>query len=158
MEARKTDNLAEADRLVLLRAAATRFRSAIERCEPRYLTVTMQSFPIGSCGDATPLLGTFLAQQGLGTFMYVLGERDHNGINGRHSHAWLEDNGIIVDITADQFAEIDQKVIVTAHSEWHATFAREEIQHKADYRIYDMHTVSSLGRAYGAILTELERL
>ena len=89
--------------------------------------------------------------------MYVLGERNSDGINGRHSHAWLEADGVIVDITADQFPEVDDKIIVTSHSDWHGTFEREEIKDKADYRIYDPHTVASLGRAYGAILAELER-
>jgi hypothetical protein len=141
-----------------LRAAAMRFRLAIERCDPKQLTICMQDFPAGSCGDATPLLGTYFIEEGLGTFTYVLGERAADNINGRHSHAWLEADGVIVDITADQFVENDQKVIVTGHSDWHATFERDEMQpHAADYRVYDPHTVASLGRAYGAILTKMDR-
>jgi len=143
------------DRLARLTALATSFRLAIERCDPRHLTISLQGFPKGSCGDAAPLLGTFLEEQGLGTFMYVLGTRE-GGKNG-HSHAWLEAEGVLVDITADQFPEIDQKVIVTTRSDWHATFEREEVRDKADFRIYDERTVAALERAYAAILAEMER-
>jgi hypothetical protein len=145
-------------RLAQLHAAAARFRQAIERCDPAHLTICMQRFPAGSCGDAAPLLGTYLAEQRLGTFMYVLGERDHDNVNGRHSHAWLEDDGLIIDITADQFPEINEKVIVTHRSDWHATFERPDTPHPADYRIYDPRTVASLAGAYGAILAELKRI
>jgi hypothetical protein len=149
----------EESRLAQLRDAATRFRLAIERCDLKRLTVCMRDFPVGSCGDAMPLLGTYFIEQGLGTFSYVLGERATNdSIDGHRSHAWLEADGIIVDITADQFSEVDQKIIVTRHSAWHAAFERDEaLPHAADYRIYDLHTVSSLGQAYGIILGEMER-
>src|ERR1700690_2284647 len=86
--------------LVELKNAATKFRLAVERCDPRRLSVCMQKFPVGSCGDATLLLGTFLAEQGLGTFTYVLGGRTDDEIEGRYTHAWLECDGIIVDLTA----------------------------------------------------------
>jgi hypothetical protein len=40
-----------------------------------------------------------------------------------------------VDITADQFQEIEQKVVVTRESQWHRTFEAES-RHIADYRIF----------------------
>ncbi|OPZ87669.1 MAG: hypothetical protein BWY74_03344 [Firmicutes bacterium ADurb.Bin419] len=39
---------------------------------------------MGSCGDASLLLGKYLDEMGLGQFDYVCGEL------GRQSHAWLE--------------------------------------------------------------------
>jgi hypothetical protein len=136
-----------------LRDCAARFRDAIERCDPQQLSIAMQDFPKGSCGDAVPLLGTYLAEQGLGKFTYVLGRRDCGGINGQHFHAWLEADGIIIDITADQFLEIDQKVIVATQSDWHATFEREE-KDPADYRIFE--DCPKLEETYRAILTKME--
>lgn len=138
-----------------LRTAGTRFREAIERCNPTQLTVWMQNFPNGSCGDATPLLGTYLTKLGHSNFMYVLGERRCHGPNGWHSHAWLEKDGLIIDITADQFPEVTERVIVATHSTWHDTFERE-IRHRADLHIYDPATVANLGQAYFAVLAELE--
>jgi len=54
---------------------ATAFREAIERCNSERLGISFENFPRGSCGDASPLLGTYLIEQGAGTFMYVCGER-----------------------------------------------------------------------------------
>jgi hypothetical protein len=145
--------------LIQLWHNASRFRAAIKGCDRKRLTIGMQRFPSGSCGDATPLLGTYFIEQGLGSFTYALGLRSNGEPYGHQSHAWLEADGVIVDITADQFSEIDQKVIVTRHSDWHAAFERDDIlkPHPADYRVYDSHTVSELGRAYSVILAELER-
>jgi hypothetical protein len=144
------------DRLARLREVAARFRHAIKRCDCQRLAIGMQDFPTGSCGDATDLLGAYLADEGLGSFMYVEGWR--GAVEDRHSHAWLEEDGLIVDITADQFPEIEQPVIVTRHSDWHATFEREEIARRADYRIYNRSAVATLERTYRAILDQLERL
>jgi hypothetical protein len=96
--------------LTELKSGAAKFRLAIERCERRRLVRTFQDFPTGSCGDAALLLRAFLQEQGLGTFAYILGWRETD--RGWGSHAWLEAAGVIVDITADQFPEIDEKVIV----------------------------------------------
>ncbi len=112
----------------------------------------MQDFPWGSCGDATPLLGAYLVEHGFGSFSYALGSRHPNG---HHSHAWLEADGVIVDITADQFPEVDQKVIATRQSAWHAAFERDEEPHPAHYRVYDRRAASELERAYRVILAEI---
>jgi hypothetical protein len=83
-------------RLDELRDAAVRFRQAIERCDQKQLTVCMANFPRGSCGDATLLLRTYLAAQGLGSFVYVVAERPHRGLNSSQSHAWLESRPLLV--------------------------------------------------------------
>ncbi len=87
-----------------IRAAAGRFRAAIQCCPRHLLPVTLQGFPCGARGDATILLGEFLASEGFGVFDYVAGEcsRPHY-----QSPAWLERDGLIVDITADQFARVN---------------------------------------------------
>jgi hypothetical protein len=143
--------------LVELKSAATKFRLAIERCDRRRLSDAFQDFPKGSCSDAALLLRAFLQDQGLGTFQYLLGWRDGN--NGRRrSHAWLAAGGLVVDITADQFPEIDEKVIVTENSGWHAAIPLDEDNQEADYRRYDQNTVAVLGSSYRVILAELERI
>lgn len=77
--------------------AATRFRLAIETTEKSRLSASFRRFPWGSCGDASVLLGKFLKDQGLGDFTLVVG-RSYDG-----QHAWLEQDDVMVDITADQF-------------------------------------------------------
>jgi hypothetical protein len=139
-----------------LKSAAAKFRLAIERCERRRLICTFQDFPKGSCGDAALLLRAFLQEQGLGTFGYILGWRERD--SGRGSHAWLEAGGVIVDITADQFPEIDEKVIVAENSAWHAGFQLNDAEQVSDYRCYDASTVAELDSSYEAILAEFKWL
>ena len=139
-----------------LKSAAMKFRLAIERCDRRRLIVTLQDFPHGSCGDAALLLRAFLLERGLGTFAYKLGWRQSDG--GRVSHAWLQAGGIVVDITADQFPEIDEKVIVAENSAWHAGFQLDDAELPDDYKRYDASTVAVLDSSYGAILAECARL
>lgn len=55
--------------------AAMPFRRAVEACPPAALGIAFERFPRCACGDTTPLLGTYLAEQGFGIFDYVLGER-----------------------------------------------------------------------------------
>ena len=78
------------------RDAATRFRAAIESCHRDVLPISFQDFPRGSCGDAAPMLGEYLNEIGLGPWLYKVGKRSSDG----HWHAWIEQNGLIVDITA----------------------------------------------------------
>lgn len=87
----------------------------------------------------------------VGGFQYVLGLRGDQQLNSRHSHAWLEGQSLIVDITADQFQEFPHKVFVGASSDFHSTFEVEE-RFDADFRIYDCHTVSELARAYSEVM------
>ena len=135
-----------------IRRTASRFRKAIEACDRSMLPISFEEFPRGSCGDVTPLLGTYLIEHGFGPFDYVLGERGSSGC----THAWLRRGQLDVDITADQFADAPGSVIVCVESPWHRMF-RQRIEHVADFRIYDEHAVSSLEAAYGLIVDSLER-
>lgn len=90
-----------------------------------------------------------LTLQGLGTFDYVLGEK------GDRTHAWIQHGDIIIDITADQFTEIDQAVIVAANSVWHEQFT-SSVLHEADFMIYDNYTRATLGAAYHSVMQQFE--
>ena len=66
------------------------------------------------------MLGTYLEELGYGQFFYQLGfygtvEREPHG-----THVWIAQNDLVVDITADQFPDIDDEIIVTKSSPWHA--------------------------------------
>lgn len=134
-----------------VRRMASRFRMAIEACDRSRLPVSFEEFPRGSCGDVTPLLGTYLIEHGFGPFDYVLGERG----SSNYTHAWLRQGQLDVDITADQFADAPGQIIVCGQSSWHRMF-RQRVEHVADFRIYDEHTVSSLKAAYGLIVDRIE--
>lgn len=105
----------ELDDIADVHAAAARCRSAIES-RTNLRSVGLASFPVGSCGDASLLLGTYLKDSGLGEWTY------HSGSRGQQTHGWIERDGVIVDITADQFPDVDTEVVVTRGREWHSQF------------------------------------
>ncbi|MHB0704089.1 hypothetical protein ACX4MT_00015 [Roseomonas mucosa] len=124
---------------------AARFRKAIETCRKAKLPITFQHFPRGSCGDAALLLAKYLEENKIGQFNYMLGRRDD------HSHAWLQNNTVIVDITGDQFPDMKHSIFVSTSSRWHEEF-NGEILHVADFELYDPHTRHYLKSAYHLIL------
>ena len=81
---------------------------------------------------------------------YVLGFRGTG--EDHHSHAWLVVDGIIVDITADQFEEISTTVVVSRSSAFHDLFELEH-GHTSNYRDYNMvHNYPSLPSTYRDIV------
>jgi hypothetical protein len=72
----------------------------------------------GACGDTSLVLGQFLHEAGFVGVEYICGDKYRADGKG-YSHAWLRYEGLIVDITADQFPEVEEKVILTRSSEWH---------------------------------------
>ncbi|MNE82602.1 hypothetical protein D3C80_1793370 [compost metagenome] len=75
----------------------------------------MRGFPRGCCGVVSELLGDYLnAHFGL-AIEYVCGEQDGA------SHAWLEHDGIVIDITGDQF-DGRPSVFLSAKDNWYLTW------------------------------------
>lgn len=133
------------------RRLAQMFRRAIENGAPLSHDIIFERFPNGSCGDAALLLGRFLREHGAGAVRYVLGTRRLG--DSWSSHAWLNVDGLTVDITADQFDDMDEAVIAAAMSPWHErTFVLDEDEQPGDYRAYDDHTVSRLDGLYACLL------
>lgn len=90
-----------------LRQFCTQFRRALVESKGLLTSVALNQFPFGACGDTSMLLGYYLDTKGCGEFEYVLGMRyvwnDEYKIYNQLSHAWLEKDGIAVDLTATQF-------------------------------------------------------
>ncbi len=131
------------------------FRDAIERCS-KSLGISFEQFPLGSCGDTVPLLGAYLTELDLGEFMYMEGHLGKPENGTWRSHAWLQHKELVVDITADQFPEIDQKVIVAVNSEWHQSLNGESMN-VANFRNYDERTVNSLESMYKKIIYNIKK-
>jgi len=113
----------DSKRLQVIEAHARRFRAAIESCEPKQLPITLRDFPKGSCGDASLLLAEYLKSKGIGPLTYVCGQivTDHQR-GDIQTHAWLEMDDIIIDITPDQFDGVTQQIMVTKDHSWHEQF------------------------------------
>lgn len=92
------------------------FRMAIDSCMGSLRADSLANFPHGSCGDVSSLLGMYL-EQVLNVDVECVA-----GVKGVQRHTWIECNGVIVDITSDQFAGIDM-VIGAPNSEWHEKFS-----------------------------------
>jgi hypothetical protein len=138
---------------VALEQSAVQFRRALERSDLSFLP-TLADFPKGSCGDATLLLARFLLDSGFGAFDYVCGETASER-GGLQTHAWLQRGRLIIDITADQFDDVETAVLVTDNHAWHDRF-QSEVKHVADWDLYDSRTRASLASAYKRILSAID--
>ena len=85
-------------------------------------------FPNGCCDDACDLLGKYLRGKGIHTVQIQGTFRDGNPEHTT-GHAWLQlDDGIIIDITGDQFRydelflKFNEPVYVGKTSEFHSLF------------------------------------
>lgn len=93
--------MSEIDQILLyLERARYYFEKLAKQPTGNYL---FERFPKGCCGNVSHILGCFLISQGYKNVRYVAGERT---VNDQYQiHAWLEWDGWIIDITADQFAD-----------------------------------------------------
>ena len=115
---------------------ARNMRNAIELLPKSTLGIEMGYFPRGACGDAALLLGAYFVDCGFFGFKYVCGERGSHSDNSWTTHAWLSFEGLIVDITSDQFEDISDRVIVSKNSEWHQEFFNVVITESSDFRLW----------------------
>ena len=143
----------QSHQIAALRTLATQFRTAICATDPsevdpevRFIVAT---FPKGACGEVCFLLGHYLRENGFPEAEYVNGIRHFDG----ESHAWIETEGIIVDITGDQFAEVVDEVVVTLDPTWHRQFSDHPGRRLADFLIYGLD--SPHGLAYAPIARHL---
>ncbi len=117
---------------IRLKQLSKKFRDAILKCDLSELCSSLTSFPIESCADASMLLGTYLIDNGIGAFNLIKGKRGEG--NFLETHYWLERDNIIVDITANQFDDVNEEVVITGlDSSWYNSF-KKEIRQEANFR------------------------
>jgi hypothetical protein len=138
-----------------VRDIACRFRDALETHAAESAHPGLRNFPRDSCADAVLLLGAYLLDAGLGTFEAVGGRFATPGAGESRTHAWLDRDGVIVDITADQFPDVTEKVIVTRDPAWHRRFHSNN-RGVADFRRYDPATAAQLGAVYERVCQTLD--
>ncbi|GJA20887.1 hypothetical protein [Aeromonas caviae] len=126
-----------------------KIRAAFERLDKTNLPVTFRNFPRGACGDTCEVLAEILKDLGHGTFRYVAGRRE----NG-NSHAWLQYDSVIVDITADQFDEISEPVYLGPLNSWYQSFEVQQ-EHEAGFSRLDAHSRAELSAVHSRIQAEL---
>lgn len=106
-----------------LKDAVGRFYGALENCHPK-LGIGFECFPRGCCSDASQLLAAYLKDEGFGVFSLRVAWTPDRGV----SHAWLERDGLIVDVTYAQFHEKGRERFLFEGKSWHSNFVVEEQQ------------------------------
>ncbi|WP_125205973.1 hypothetical protein [Capsulimonas corticalis] len=113
-----------------LHAIARRFRFVMEHIRDRDIDLPsglgiLKHFPICCCDKTCVLLVRYLAERGYSQ------ARSVNAMLIRDTtcrHEWVEVDGVIIDITADQFKARPKQlpVIVSDHSTFHLSYRRAE--------------------------------
>lgn len=101
-----------------IREAANAFRLAINLAGPEPWKAKYITFPRGACGHAAELLAYYLHQRFGITPDYISQTTYENDVGGwKGGHAWLEWNGLTIDVSGDQFGW--PAVIVTREPIFH---------------------------------------
>lgn len=132
-----------------MRDDLVKIRAAFEKINKESLPITFRDFPYGACGDTCEVLAEVLKELGYGAFSYVAGRRE----NG-NSHAWLECDSIIIDITADQFDEISEPIYLGPLNSWYKSFEVQQ-KHEAGYSKLDNRSRAELSKVHYRIQTEI---
>jgi hypothetical protein len=107
-----------------LRDEAAKVRQAIETTERDEMRAgNLALFPTECCDHAMKLLALHLSLLGFTGLSKARGERRFGEVP--RYHIWLVCQGVILDITADQFDEGQAQVIVTRRSRWHEAWNPE---------------------------------
>jgi hypothetical protein len=132
---------------------ALQFREALSEIPasglPPELSFLPAEFPRACCGPAVLLLNALIGEELGLSGEYVADVRPAD----QRSDAWLELDGLIVDVTADQFPDARDAVVVTRDRSWHAQF-EENTRHSASLSAYDCSTRAS----YEFVIRELRHI
>lgn len=86
-----------------LKSLVSKFRKAIELAIDNGENGTFfKEFPFGQCGNTSDMLAQYLIDNDFSPVYYVNRTYYHDSYDSQE-HAWLEVDGKIIDITADQF-------------------------------------------------------
>jgi len=100
-----------------LRTLAFAFRQSIEKVVRSQAPELLHDFPKGCCSWASYFIGHYLK--------YELDLEPKRFVGALHApsgnhHEWIVLDDTIIDITADQFDDMSEPVVVSAESQWHS--------------------------------------
>jgi hypothetical protein len=144
--------MAELDNETLLQFAAL-CREALSSVASRSGSM-FNGFPVAACGPASELVGRALKERFGVEGVYVCGV-GHPALPERQTHAWLETDNVIIDVTYDQFPGTGlQGWVFPRDSAWHAQF--EDIDRRdgfcmpSGWPMYPHDGYEAIRRALGA--------
>ena len=137
------------------------FRKAIEYAVSYQMFPSddrMSRFPKGCCDDACDLLGMYLKMNGIKT-RQILGTFRDDNLEHIQNHAWLlMDNGIIIDITGDQFSDrkellnYNTKTFVSTEDSFHKLFRERKTVENIDFQSSTVDGTKRLKKDYAIIM------
>ena len=114
--------------------------------------IPYNNFPSGCCGAMSKILTSHFENLGFENVGYMFGR---HVVDGR-SHAWIIINGICVDITADQFSDMDYPSVLVEYENNYELKNFFKCDHPG--RRIGMEGDSDLNEAYGLITKYLKVL
>ena len=104
------------DQIYNLRRIAQSFRDAVDagKAKPEPY-IFFQKFPTGQCGYTTEFLAKYLSSIGYTNMIYETGvyywdDWEQNPDHEPNQHTWLLVDGLVIDITGDQFRYYDEPI------------------------------------------------
>ena len=136
---------------------AKAFRKAIELTDFSIENVgeeghlRMRHFPEGCCAEVTTSLALYLKYEYNVQDIAKYCAQIEEGSKWYGTHEWLEHNGIIIDITANQFPMVAESIIVARESDFHNKYAKKKsklttvfgLEHLPDYKISIYESIMS---------------
>ena len=130
--------------LETIRQLSTQLREACEEYAKETKNQFFRKFPMYCCGYASEMLECFLIEKGIRNLRHVIGVKPYT----RASHAWTKlENGLIIDITLDQFSESNPSVYIGKPLPIHNEFC-ERRERESDSEICNFE----VGCFYSSIL------
>ena len=136
-----------------IQKVALAFRATILSIPVNQRPYGLKNFPSGACGDTALLLGTYFNDLGESGFSYVSGCRGSYETHTWHTHAWLQRDSLVIDLTCDQFDDAPDGFIFQT-SNWHKQFREVEFS-DASLVSWHGHSVNELQQFYSLIKAKL---
>jgi hypothetical protein len=98
-----------------------------------------------------------LVDHGISGFDYICGTRGSRADGTWTTHAWLHRDGLIIDITADQFEDGPGAVLIVEDSTWHDAFDWDRPS-TGDFREWHGPGAFDLHGPYQAVVSAIAEL
>jgi hypothetical protein len=149
------DHTALGDAEPLSRVVAE-FRTAAERVARDTEHPVFRGFPGGCCKLTSFMLTRFLNDRGFGKAIYVWGDpATKPGESDTHGRLHL--NGLLIDVTGDQFPGRPGSVFIGAESSWHRQFPPLDPDSYDRYMTFSENFAATFASLYNSILDALPK-
>ena len=120
-------------------------------------------FPLGCCGDTADLLGQYLLERDIQT-KRICGMYGYGDERNPQTHAWLQYESVIIDITGDQFYNRSEfyfynlPVYVGSMDQMHSVFTvyKHDVRDIVDISALGTHVAPRLLRLYDIIVSHIQ--